>query len=229
MTVKEAARYFKVSASTIYRRIKKGVLRAIKVGRRWKVYKQVRKRVEWPSYVHESARADGLGPNDFEFKQWPVSKVKLSVEDTQKWGQILRFQCRISKDVPQANGYVDTPNGPKWLPDPVGMCLSRVRLELLDGFTGEVFGRINSGPDDTGLVDCWMTSHRKLSKLWKRLRPGGNFMLELRAFPLFMYLDKEGAVRADYATGSNGYFKGKEVYSDSYVLRMDQDGHLSIK
>ena len=37
MTVKDYAKKLKVSVSTIYRRIKKGLINATKVGRRWKI------------------------------------------------------------------------------------------------------------------------------------------------------------------------------------------------
>lgn len=232
MTVRELAKRLGVSASTIYRRIKKGIIKATKVGRRWKIQQETE--MEWHPQVNKRfAVQDGLKPEDFQFEQWPVSNVRL--ENSESRHAAFYFKCDVPDDIPLDNQYIQEkdrkpgveyePAEKGWLkiPDPVGMCLSGVTFQLYSE-THDLLCEKSSLPVE-GTVQ---TQPGDRIELWNRLTPGTSINVKLVVYPMFYYLKEDGSAMNAYAASNQGYFKGKEVVSQTYRLDMDQDGNVRV-
>lgn len=205
--------------------------------RRWR---RRRKRARWPDQVHQrSAKADGLTPADFNYVQWPLKDaVRLSHAAPNDPHFVTYYDCEFKALPPLANRYqlVEPGTGEfgndreyAALPDPVGLCLSRVKFELRDEETGEVLHENGTEPNEDGKVRGGDVGEQKSRGLWDLLAPapgadGPKVEVCLVAYPLFMFLEEGGGMRADYAVGNRGYFKGREVESPIYAMQLLYDG-----
>lgn len=218
MTVRELAGKLGVSVSTVYRHIKRGLIKAVKIGGRWKI--QQEKEMDWNSQVHkQTAIQDGLKPEDFDWSRWPVSNVRLINSESRY--ALFFCLCDIPKDTPLDNQY-DENNSP--LPDPVGITLAKVKLELYDADTNELLNTNTTLPFEG---ECRATP-KDGSRFWNVLTPGSSIQVKLVAYPMFYYLKEDGSAMNAYAVGHQGYFKGDEVKSQTYRLDMDQDGNVKV-
>ena len=179
--------------------------------------KALKKKEPWHPQVHESAKKDGRKPEEFNFEQWKVSKVALSIRYNR-----LVYTCMIDPATPQANQY----DGTKKLPDPVGIALSWVKftLKLSDGSKKIL---------DEASVDhidgvCSGRAPDKGGDLWNTLTPGTSIPVTLTAQPFFYFLSETGGVQGQYSNKPNGYFWGKTVTSKKYTVLMDADGNITL-
>ena len=181
---------------------------------------------EWPDQVdQEFAEQDGLGPEDFDFLQWPVSDVRLQLPveaDGLPASVGLIYRCAIPPDTPQADQYDD--NGQS-IPDPVGLALAWVQFALHDVDAGDVVGR-DDRDHTSGQVEGFAVDG---SDLWQRLVPSTSLRVRLTAQPFFYYLSADGADHAEYTTETDGYFKGEKASSGEYLLSMDEDGNVLVE
>ena len=178
------------------------------------------KATEWPPEVHRAtAEADGRSPEDFQFRQWPVSNVRL--ENSNRRAYPFYFRCNMPTTTPIGNQYDDAGNK---IPDPVGMCLQSVDFRLHDADTGEKLAENGSLLSDGEAV----SKPRDRQPLWNVLTPGMSIKVKLVALPDFYFLDENGSARLDYGAASDGQFKGAEVESPVYTLSMDQDGNVTV-
>ena len=239
MTPREVARLFGVSRSTIYRWLRSGRtdrfeqagLVASKEGRRWIIKETaMTQQPEWPPHVHrESAEQDGLTPDDFRFDQWPVSNVHLRHIDVTQGEYFpdeiaLVYRCDLPPDTPQCNQYDGNDNP---LPDPVGMCISSVRFELLDYETGDKLDIDSRASHVDGAV---MGLLGPGGEIWNRLTPGASLRVQLTAFVKFFYLNEDGAAMLAYSaiSGNRGYFHSEQARSTTYILSMTENGTILI-
>lgn len=209
MTTREAARFFRVTIRTIYRWIKKKLVRAEKRGRIWDIPKQSkpgtapeRTPLKWPPYIdRETAEADGLRPEDFLVDKWEVSDVKLKIINGH-----LYYYCKIPASTPTNKG--TSLNCVKFiLEDEDGNKLDEEDSLPTDG---EVFERVDPRV-----------------KLWDVLKPGTSLKVRLRAFPLFYYVHSPGSATL-YGIGNRGRIKGEEKFSYTETLSQDINGNLSL-
>ena len=237
MTVKEYARRFGLSVSAVYYRIRKGIIQAFKRNRRWYIPPPMEEKpMDWhPQVAKRMAQQDGLGPEDFQWSEWPVFKVRLENSDSRHYP--FYYRCDMPEDTPVSNQYVETKDRkpgvvyeptewPGWLkaPDPVGICLQSVEFRLYDAETNEELSEA-----DTLLSDGVATSKpADRERLWQVLTPDTSLKVKLVAYPEFYYLNAEGSM-VGYAIGNQGYFKGEEVESPVYTLSMDHDGNVEVK
>lgn len=244
MTVAEAARALSVSKSTIYRRIRAGTIPATKVGRRWVVgglnlpepeappVTAQPKPAPWPPDVHRrSAEREGRKPEDFRINQWPVSNVILRHPFGSPSDIALLYRCNMPADTPRDNQYVEDKSertGYRKLPDPVGMCLSRVKFQMRDLETGSLLNE-EVGLGEAGEYEAG-AANRDLKDLWSRLKPGGEpVQVQVLAFPLFYFLGEDGGVKGHYFIGHRGYRAGAEVYAArTYSLALNENGELLL-
>ena len=224
MTVAKVAALYRVSRSTIYRWIKKGKLRAEKIGRSWRVKMSI---TEWPADVRIGpAKADGLSPDDFTRDQWPVSNVRMALPGYELPREIcLCYQCDVPPDTPQVNVYDKDGNK---VPDPVGMALSNIKFTLCEyeNFKGTALDIAGSDHID-GFAQAFLPT-KSDDLLWKKLTPGKTIKVVLVATPVFFYVDGKGGGRLDYAATPDGYFRGKSVLSDPFNLTLTMEGVLLL-
>lgn len=238
MTVSKAATVYKVSKSTIYRWIKKGRLKAEKVGRSWRIkMTESKQQTEWPSDVHrQHAEADGLTANDFRRDQWPISNVRIVHPGYEMPREVsLLYQCDVPADMPEANKYdlVEPGTGElgknkeyNKIPDPIGMTLSSIRFTLYEAGTQNKLDLAGSGHVD-GFVQAFVPTQED-NVLWKRLTPGKTLQVMVVAIPVFYYLDESGSGRLDYAMTPDGYLRGESVSSGIFNLTLTTEGVLLL-
>ena len=227
MTVSKAATVYKVSKSTIYRWIKKGRLKAEKVGRSWRIkMTESKQQTEWPSDVHrQHAEADGLTPNDFRRDQWPISNVRIVHPGYEMPREVsLLYQCDVPPDTPQVNVYDKDGNK---VPDPVGMALSNIKFTLYEAGWNPTPALDMAGSDHIdGFAQAFLPT-KSDDLLWKRLTPGKTIKVVLVATPVFFYVDGKGGGRLDYAATADGYLRGEFVKSSIYNLTLTTEGVCS--
>lgn len=226
MSVNEAAEYFNVSRSTIYRRIRSGELTARKVNRRWIIEASM----DWhPQIARRYAEADGRTPADFRWLEYPVSDVRLAHpawDDLSVW--VLRYFAEMPTDTPHINQYEQDESG-NWirLPEPRGSVLSSLRFSLIDLADGAELD--TDGRDhDNGQVQGGLTEGAPL--LWERLSHGASLQVRLDAMPLFFpYNDPEtGSGNNHYSAVNDGYLNGETASSREHTLALTIDGVLLI-
>lgn len=238
MTVKDVARALCVSISTVYRRIKAGIIKAVKRNRRWDVeMPRGSISMDWNDQVDKNAAMqDGRVPEDFQWDQWPVSNLILRHPISNKSDVSMICLCDMPIDTPQPNQYVLVEPGTgdfgkdreyNKVPDPIGMALSWVEYRLYDADSGyeiaEGVGGLHDGQSRCGF------SPGDLTSLWDRLVPGGGGVrVCVAALPSFMFLSEQGAGMLSYSNRSNGYFVGEEIGSPVYVVSLDEHGDLLI-
>ena len=222
MTVAKVAALYRVSRSTIYRWIKKGKLRAEKIGRSWRVKMSI---TEWPADVRRgTAEADGLTPADFRRDQWPVSNVRMALPGYELPREIcICYQCDVPPDTPQVNVYDKDGNK---VPDPVGMALSNIKFTLREA--GKQTELDIAGSDHiNGFAQAFLPT-KSDDLLWKKLTPGKTIQVILVATPVFFYVDGNGGGRLDYAVTPDGYLRGKSVSSGIFNLTLTTEGILLL-
>ena len=222
MTVAKVAALYKVSRSTIYRWIKKGKLRAEKIGRSWRVKMSI---TEWPADVRRGpAEADGLSPADFRRDRWPISNVRMALPGYELPREIcICYQCDVPPDTPQVNVY--DKDGSK-VPDPVGMALSNIKFTLYEAGTQTKLDIAGSDHID-GFAQTFLPT-KSDDLLWKKLTPGKTIEVFLVATPVFFYVDGKGGGRLDYAATPDGYLRGESVSSGIFNLTLTTGGVLLL-
>ena len=215
MTVRQAAILLKRSPSTLYRWLRKGHmtpfeqagLAVSRKGRRWIIEEKPmsEQKQEWPSYIHRGyAEQDGLTPDDLRFEQWPLSDIHLrhvATDEHYPEDIALVYSCQIPSETPHCNQYDQNGNP---LPDPVGIALQSIRFELQNADTGEALDEDNRDHDN-GNVIGFLAGR---SPIWHRLTPGTSLHVRLIAYPLFYYINQDGAAVLAYAIGNNQHFRG---------------------
>ena len=175
--------------------------------------------MEWPPQVRKDfAEQDGLKPEDFRWRRWPVSNVRLEVrEPTTQRDQMAIYRCEMKPDTPHPNQY--EADGTR-IPDPVGIALAWVKFQLLDADSHDVLDE-----DLRDHFDGQVTGYLSLnSQLWHRLTPGKVLGVKLTATPYFFYLDENGGGNLSYCTNPNGYFYGVTVETGLHSIAMTDDG-----
>lgn len=180
---------------------------------------------EWPSHIHrEYAEQDGLTPDDLRFEQWPVSNVALrhiAPDEYFPEDIALVYSCQIPSETPHCNQYDDN-NNP--IPNPVGMALQSVHFELQNATTGEILDE-DPRDHDNGNVIGFLGGR---CALWNYLSPGTSIQVRLVAYPLFYYINRDGAAMLAYAIGNNQHFRGATIESDIYTLSMNENGGILL-
>ena len=206
MTVREAARALGVSVSTVYRRIRKGNIAAVKVGRRWKVT------------LGRSGEEKTM-----DVKKWPVSNVTLAHFPKTRSDVMLQARCDMPADTPTVNRYVSEGRGFRKLPDPVGPALLMVmfRIEFISGLKiAEKAGGLYEGKSTCGF------SRGYLEALWERLERGDYVEVRVVARPRFANIRKDGS--AELLGNDRGHHPGTSVPSKIYHISRNEDGWLLI-
>ena len=210
MTIREVARLFGRSKSTIYRWLRHGLLGRFeerglvvaKVGRRWII--------------------DRVEDDVMDVSKWPVSNVTLAFPLGMPSDVALLGLCDMPADVPVGNRYDDAGNK---LPDPVGICLSMVRFQIFDAANDVKLAEEAALPHD-GRV-CCVFGGKDLNALWDVLaKPGAERMVYIEAYPRFYRLDEDG--HAHLEGDDRGYHAGAKDRSSVYVLGKNEHAELTI-
>lgn len=223
MTVKKYAKKLGVSVSTIYRRIRQKLIKAVKRKRRWVITteekttpKPKNRHVEWPWYVRQdAAMEDGLSAEDFIFDHLLPSTPYLKTEIRGRRSNLMCI-CDVPKDIPITKE---------------GMCVSSVQFRVLEWKGKKLLAEADSLPVN-GKAMAWVSNGKRVS-LWKKCGPGQSLKICVEVFlrMYYVHIDEKGKVhgRLDYLRGNQGYAHGEKVRSGPYILSQDYNGVLGIK
>ena len=245
MTVKEFAIKVCKSPSTIYRWIKKGLVKAFKKNRRWEI--------DAPTETQGKPE----GKPGIEQDPAPEKDLTVDVQDVaDRVGKeydkrVQEWHPSIDRETAERDGltakdfnWLDYPLNRVWLDvhkgdlrflcdfrkvPPLDKCpginLSWVRFQLFDHATKEKLDEKLSFPNtDSKDVIAWAT--RRASGLWQRAPRPGKIEVLLVATPFFDWLKKPGEM-ISYAIGNNQHFTGYELACAATIHR-DEDDNITL-